>query len=583
MHLVTMHRRFAIATLLAFAGLAGALSLVTPAAAQDEAPVYGRDYRPQIVEYKKQQLQEEFRMEQKERRERAEAARRAARNKGRKGAQVRRAEEAMLNSDVVAGAHRASTPFGVDRISAIPLNTKANDKTADAAGAGQAEQHAVFQGLNGLCAWNDGQGFNLTPQDVQGYGYTTNGGATWTDGGIPPKTASISTWTSDPVVGLNEKTSNFYYCGLISGPSSTNGVAVVRGTFSGASFNWATPVVVVSGASSSAAYDKQWFVADSLTGNLYVTYTKFVVGGAHIWFQRSTDNGATWSTPLQISATADNNLVQGSRPCVGPNGEVYVVYYAIGTVNDYDYMKVRKSTDGGLTFGAEVTAASLLTNFGTGAPGFNRERGITMPSIAVDRSTGPNRGRVYVSYNETIDWYQDALGGGGSKSEVENNGNFANATPFTIGQTIRGAQSTTSDTDNWKFAAVQGSTYVFWVDSLRSTLRYTIRIYCPNDTVAVSRIAMGGNASTAGQQGFIVWTAPSTATYYFRWAPGGAGTSAGYRIRTGVHTPYVLDVARDQRDAMVVSSPDGLTWGPPVRMNDDAALYDQYLPEVGVG
>ncbi|MBI5168974.1 MAG: T9SS type A sorting domain-containing protein [Candidatus Eisenbacteria bacterium] len=583
MHLDTIRRRLSALTLLALAAVAGFLAAPSPASAQDEAPVYATDHRAAITEYKRQQLLEEFRHEQRERREQAERARKAAK-KGRKGAQVRRVEETLGLEDIApAAARRVVTPFGAVNLAAVPLNTKANDKTADAAGAGQAEQHIVFRGLNGLCAWNDGQGFNLTPQDVQGYAYTTNGGATWTDGGIPPKTAAITTWTSDPVVTVNEKTGDFYYCGLTSNPSSTNGLAVVRGTFSGAAFNWSTPVMVASGANASAAYDKQWFCADSSTGNLYVTYTKFVVGGNAIWFQRSTDNGATWSTPLQISSATDNGYVQGSRPAVGPNGEVYVVYYAIGLINDYDYMKIRKSTDGGVTFGAETIAASLFTNFGTGAPGFNRERGITMPGIAVDRSFGPNRGRVFVSYNETVDWLVDPLGGGGSKSEVENNGNFANATAFTIGQTIRGSMSSTTDTDNWKFSAVQGSTYIFWVDSLRSTYKYTFRVYCPNDTSVVSRIAMGGNASTAGQQGFIVWTAPSTATYYLRWSPAtGTGTGTGYRIRTGVHTANVLDVARDQRDAIVVSSPNGVAWSAGVRMNDDAARYDNWLPEVAV-
>ena len=59
----------------------------------------------------------------------------------------------------------------------------------------------------------------------------------------------------------------------------------------------------------------------------------------------------------------------------------------------------------GATFGAEATACSFYDDFGSGAPGFNREQSIALPSIAVDRSTGATRGRVYVAWNESIDFY----------------------------------------------------------------------------------------------------------------------------------------------------------------------------------
>jgi hypothetical protein len=57
------------------------------------------------------------------------------------------------------------------------------------------------------------------------------------------------------------------------------------------------------------------------------------------------------------------------------------VYYAIGP-GDSDFMKYRVSTTAGTTFGPIATATSFHPNFGTGAPGFNREMGIRFPSIA---------------------------------------------------------------------------------------------------------------------------------------------------------------------------------------------------------
>ena len=130
--------------------------------------------------------------------------------------------------------------------------------------------------------------------------------------------------------------------------------------------------------------------------------------------------------------TSGNGLVQGSRPAVGPNGEVYVVWSEIGPV-DVDFFKVRKSTNSGQSWTAVSTLPTYYGNFGSGAPGFNRERGVTFPSIAIDRSTGPNRGRVYVAWNESINFYGVLGGGSGNVSEVEPNDAAGQATAFTVG------------------------------------------------------------------------------------------------------------------------------------------------------
>lgn len=564
-------------TFLALTALIG----FTPTAARNASAQEDVASRIQkIRDAKQQMILDEFRHRKLEAKERAEMAKKA-RKPGR-GGKAKRDDVFGEQAAGFAKATSATSPFSVNRTLVAPTNTKANNKAGDAANAGQAEQSLAFLGQKGLCAWNDGQGFVVGP-DVQGYAYTVDGGATWVDGGAPPHTAAILAWTSDPVVTVNEKTGDFYYCGLFNGPTSTNGVGIVRGYFVGNVFNWDTPRVVASGPNASAGYDKQWMCADSLNGNLYVSYTLFVVGGDNIFVHRSTNNGVTWDPAIQMNTAGDFGYVQGSRPAVGPNGEVYVIYSALGPV-DADFMKIRKSTDAGLTYNAEVVAASVIANFGTGAPGFNRSRGITFPSIAVDRSLGPNRGHVYVTYNEAVNWYNEyyaaVLGTTGAQNEIENNASFANATPFTIGQTLRGAQGTTTDIDHYKFSAVQGTNYIFVTDSLRTTLRYTIRIYCPNDTTFVSRLVLSGDASNAGRASYFVWTAPSTATYYLRWQ--GAASTGGYRIQTGTHTMTAGDNARDQRDANVVHSSTGAVWSGPTRMNDDSPWYDNWLPEVAV-
>jgi hypothetical protein len=465
-----------------------------------------------------------------------------------------------------------------------PANVSANNRAGDGFASGQCEQDIAAHGSNILVAWNDGEGFNDLTGDTQGYGYSTNGGATFTDGGKLPKPAGFPTfiWTSDPIVTVNEKTGEFWYAGLCSPSASNNGIAVVKGTFSGSTLNWGAPVIVRSENDFQFFLDKLWMVADSASGNLYLTYTEFNTTSDEINFKRSTNGGALWSSDFKINAGSDDGAVQGSRPAVGPNGEVHVVYYTIGP-SESDFMKHRLSTNAGTTFGPISIAATFHPNFGTGAPGFNREMGIQFPSIAVDRSGGLNRGRVYVAWNESVNWLDEAMSTGVGKYEVEPNGTPAQATPITIGQPVRGFLSTTAgENDYFSFSATAGQSYIFWSDSLNANLLYTMRIFCTDQT---TRLSFSGDTQFGGGNGFMVWTAPANGTYYLRMAnlPPGSATTGGYRILTKVNTPGA-ERSRDQRDVFVASSiTNGLSWSTPTRVNDDAGLYDNWLPEIEVG
>jgi len=149
-------------------------------------------------------------------------------------------------------------------------------------------------------------------------------------------------------------------------------------------------------------HDKEWLAVDSTTsrfrGSVYVSWTVFQSptnappeGQDFIAFARSTDGGRTWLPPLALSQKDGTFLATGSMITVGPDGEVYVAWrdrHAPGPA-----IMIAKSIDGGATFSRPVAAirseslgACLNGSFDT--PGF--------PSLAVDTSSGPNRGNVYV-------------------------------------------------------------------------------------------------------------------------------------------------------------------------------------------
>lgn len=570
---------------LAAVALAAAVALPAVAAAQQPVPLGPAEREALLARnraFKQAQvemLRQRFRTKLEKRKANAKLYRRAAK----KGQPL---HMGLVRRPVTGDPEGGATPafaftrsaapgaaLGTSGTTAIPGNIRANDPAGDPAGACQSEQAVAAWGSQVMIAWNDGG-----TGSGQGVGYSTNGGLGFTDAGDPPAIPGGGLWFSDPVMTVNEATGEFWYCGLFDRPSGASAVGVVRGTIAGNVLTWDTPVVPRQVDGISKALDKQWMVVDSLTGNLYLTYTLFTTTEDSIQFQRSTDGGATWSPAINLSSNAAAGLVQGSRVAVGPDGEVYATWAEIGTV-DTDFIRIRRSDDGGVSFGAEQTAMPFYSNFGGGAPGFNRERGISFPSIAVDRTDGPNRGRVYVALNESLNYFDDPIFTIGAKSSVENDNFFNRANPFTVNNILRGTLSN-NDLDYFSFTANAGVTYLFYCDSIPRPL-YTLRVFCGQDTL--TRLAYAGDLfAPAGGAAIVVWTAPATGTYYLRMAWVAGGTQGNYRIYTSVMNNGG-EPGRDQRDAVVAWSDDGATWSSRVRVNDDLGRFDNWLPEVSVG
>ena len=482
-----------------------------------------------------------------------------------------------------AELERANPPL----TQAVPPNARHNNPAGDGTNAAQSEVSIAMLGQYGLSSWNDGQGF-ITPPAGQGVAYTTDGGATWVDVGLPPLAGSITDWFSDPVIAVNEKTGEFWFCSLTEHGPNDNGISVVRATFPGGVFTWDTPHVAQTLPYPAQLLDKQWIVADSSSGNLYLSYTHFGPSPSWIGFQRSTDGGVTWSPEIMVTPSAGN--IQGSRPAVAGDGTLYVTWREVGSI-DVDFVRVRRSVDQGVSFQPLNPGYSYYDNFGTGAPGFNRNRNVVEPCPVVDRSNGPYRGRLYSVVHEALNFFDDPFFAGSNKSEPTvspstevNNNFFSRAVPFTIGQTLRGRLQPVTDLDYWSFPATQGSSYIFYCDSIGSGVSgfavYDLRVRCGADTLTL--LSFTGSSANNGSS-LIVWTAPTTATYYLRIRHNSGGSATnGYRIRT-TNAVNSGEVGRDQRDVVVHYSDDGgATWSSPVRVNDDVARYDNFLPEVGV-
>jgi len=281
----------------------------------------------------------------------------------------------------------------VDVIS--PFNSLTNNN-AGATGTAfftQSETTILAFGNTVVLGFNDSGSNAGGTNRFTGWARSTNGGATFTDGGTLP-TNPIGD-AGDPVMARNDTTGRIYYSTLGFGSPGT--IQVFRSDDDAVS--WMLPVNGTPGGSSE---DKQWITVDNFAGpgngNVYLVSRRFGVtgGGPGIYFFRSTDDGETFgpTNGTQIVPGA-----QGAFVAVGPDQSIYVFWYA-GLI-----LQMRKSIDLGLTFGPPVTVASGLIGGANGNLGLTGIRqGTTTPAPFRSNefphaAVNPGNGDIYVVYN----------------------------------------------------------------------------------------------------------------------------------------------------------------------------------------
>ncbi|PYT79493.1 MAG: hypothetical protein DMG40_16155 [Acidobacteria bacterium] len=144
--------------------------------------------------------------------------------------------------------------------------------------------------------------------------------------------------------------------------------------------------------------DKPYLVADNshgpYTGNLYIGWTRWTIADSRIQFVRSTDDGKTWSKPIEIDNVRglprdDNGANEGFAGAVGPDSALYTVW------GDGSHLVFTVSSDGGLTFAPTRNIIDTApTMFAIDAVA----RANGFPQIAIDPRGGRKGGRLYVTW-----------------------------------------------------------------------------------------------------------------------------------------------------------------------------------------
>ena len=207
-------------------------------------------------------------------------------------------------------------------------------------------------------------------------------GAHWIRVAVPRGEGSII--DNDPMVAFDTR-GTAYLARIPAGPTGTS-VEVLRSPDGGRT--WEEPIRI----QDSGQDDKVALAVDATPDRqyrdrVYVAW-KFPRGG--VFVSRSVDRGATFTAPLRI----DDDAVSGLDLAVAADGAVYLAFA------DYPRRSIRvmRSRDGGESFEASVAAGPIRARTSVAPPSQCIRPPIVHASIAADRSGGPRRGALYVSW-----------------------------------------------------------------------------------------------------------------------------------------------------------------------------------------
>jgi len=283
-----------------------------------------------------------------------------------------------------APAGAAEANVALTQVSSDPFNNPTSQH------ATEVEPDTFAAGSTVVGVFQTGRFFSGGSTDI-GFARSGDGGATWgAPGFLPGMTfssgaASPFERVSDPSVAYDAKHVTWLISSIPLLPSGVVPTVLVnRSTDDGRT--WSTPVQIPPPAGNKVDLDKNWTVCDNhpgsrFYGNCYTELDNFGAGDLEL-MSTSSDGGLTWSTPV---STGGNDKGLGGQPVVRPDGTVIVPFESLnGKIEAF------RSTDGGASWTKGVSVSSV--RFHAVAGGL---RTSPLPSAEIDGT-----GTVYVAWED---------------------------------------------------------------------------------------------------------------------------------------------------------------------------------------
>jgi hypothetical protein len=299
--------------------------------------------------------------------------------------------------------------------------------------------------------------------------YSTNGGSTWNAAAALPQGGTCC----DPTVDWSSDGTLAYAATL--GNCSFRGCAVwfYRSNNGGQTWNGletSTPGDPRRELTTRGS-DKEYLHVDkhatsAFKDNLYLTWHDSNV----MKFSRSTNFGNTWSAPVTLSLSGQNGI--GSDITTDKNGNVYYFWPAFSARRIF----VRKSTNGGSSFNAAVTAGITQDGFDFAIPSMETRRAFIYVSADADLTNGPFANSIYAAWTDTT--------APESTTVANNHGRIQVAFSRDGGATwsVRTPHETVDANlvdrfHPWLAVGPDGKVYVIYYDTRRDPLRRAVDIF----------------------------------------------------------------------------------------------------------
>lgn len=257
----------------------------------------------------------------------------------------------------------------------------------------QSETTIAVHGNNVVVGYNDFRGFAVS--SVSGYSYSTNGGASFTDGGQLPTGGGGNFIAGDPDIKVWDSggTVYFLYSSIFLPGSGASSLSVHKSTDGG--MTWSSPQEVTAATSFSDFADKEYISVDEETGRLFISWSNFKANGSiEMAVAYSDDQGATWSSKIGVANRVGRIFDgQGTITRADPNSDNVYMAWRTFRAPFFDAVGVSfaYSTDNGATWSDPIDVETDV--LAPEAPyGFDRVN--SNPALEVD----PFTGEVYLAF-----------------------------------------------------------------------------------------------------------------------------------------------------------------------------------------